>query len=255
MYWVARLPADRAEHGENRETTLAAFASKFEGGPLLETALDASDQKDQVERLMSLLLATIDYLRSQYGELEVGGEGMLAEMARDPQRIRFWPPEIATNETKSEMLKKVVGALTTWPEMLGLILTGSFAAEYKWDEFGDLDVCCLCTTHPDAKAHASIIDAVAAASHGAFGPCDSHLYLDFGATSMHLEFVVLDDQDRYFKQLREKGTELPFINVSHEQYALSAYGWSSGKILFDPNGLMSAYRKSIDLFPDAIKNV
>ncbi len=252
LYWVAYLHSNQATHRHHREQVLTSFISRFQGNSLLEAVLNAPDQRQQADQLILLVLATIRYLRSQYSKFEVAGEGMLIEFEKAPERIRFWPPEVATDETKNEVLKKVVESVTTLPNCLGLLLVGSFAAEYKWDEFGDLDICCFCSEEPDAAMHASIVDSLTPKNHDTYGV---HLYLDFGNTSIHLEFATQSAQDRYFKQLGKEGIELPFINVSSDEYALSAYGWSIGRILFDPDGFMSTYKENINQFPDAMKRV
>lgn len=252
LYWVAYLHSDQAVHRHHREKMLASFVSRFKGNSLLESVLNAPDQRQQVDQLILLMLAIIRYLRIQYGEFEVAGENMLIEFEKDPKRIRFWPPDVATDAEKMGVVEEVVQSVAPLPNCLGLLLVGSFASEYKWDEFGDLDICCLCSEKPDTTMHGSIVDSIAPDNHSPFGV---HLYIDLGKTSIHLEFATQSAQDRYFTQLRENGTELPFIQVSSDEYAISAYSWSIGRILTDPHGVMSTYKESIKELPVAMKRV
>jgi len=127
LVWLAMYAADEFSIPDgNCEQRLRDFCREFSAEGELDLILDASDQRQQLESLISLCFQAVGHLRATEDKLSIGNEDELRVLHEDPNRIKFWPSHPATDEAKQANLDELEMVLSQMPGYVGTLLIGSF---------------------------------------------------------------------------------------------------------------------------------
>jgi len=214
----------------------------------LETILNPTNQRQQLDSLIALCRRSIEYLRETEGEMSVGSEEELRVLDEDPERMKLWPSRQSTDEAKQSDLDELETVLKELPGHIGTLLIGSFGTDYKRDPFSDLDVNCICSEVPTRAQQASILQRLQGVSEP-FPGFGCFLPLGLSATVVHMSFVSQANQDALFRMRTDQGTEFPLIEISNERFAAGSYYWSTGKIVSDRDGSLQSYQRQANEIP------
>ena len=152
-----------------------------------------------------------------------------------------------------EVLDLSMEQLRQMPVHVGVVLTGSFASEYRRDQFSDLDLHCICTAVPDNGLRDALIHGMGVRSSCRFGICE---YFTCQNVGVEIRFVTERSQREALRRLYEEGRDVPFVDFSHaEQHtevAVSAHEWATGRILSDSDGTLAAFSEKAETVPAAL---
>lgn len=249
LLWAMMLEKEIFTLREGHHTTFAeSYCAEVGCGDLFAATLSPTSLRGWVESLFDLVLGIIHSLQQRYPDLAVENVDLLRTLQKDRSRLSPWPVEGVTR-TES-VLDSLAQHLVSLPVHIGVLLTGSFAVDYKRDQFSDIDIFCFCSEIPDDPMRDELLKSVDARKNWRCGVFE---YIDIPGGGVHLIFIPIENQRRAFHNLYEKGIEVGEVDFSDQNksasFAASAYRWMAGRILSDSDGTLAEFQERVRHYP------
>jgi len=139
------------------------------------------------------------------------------------------------------------------PVHTGVVLTGSFASEYRKNRFSFVDLHCMCTAVPDDSMRDSFLRGLGIDSSFRFGICE---YFTCQNVGVEIRFVTEERQREVLRRFCEWGQDVPSVDFcnaeQHKDCGVSAYEWSTAQILSDTGGTLAAFSEEAKVVPSAV---
>ena len=254
LLWAAMLAKEIfIIPGNHQQHFMEVFCEEIGSGDLFEAALFPASLRGWAETVIGLVLRVTEYFHAQLPGLTVENEEVLRTLQKDAGRLASqW--EVYGAEGKEAALDALVRNLSALSVHVGILLTGSYAVDYKRDQLSDIDLFCYCTEVPDDATRDQLLQNLGARQNWR---CGGFEYIDMVGAGVHLIFIPIENQHRAFRELYDAGIEIGEVDFSDPKrsasFAASAYRWISGRILTDTEGTLAAFQQRVHSYPDPLQ--